>query len=420
MRPTTLVRIVYLNPGGRLGGAETSLRELLASVRAAEPDWELWLVLAEDGPLAAIARGLGVSVLVMPFPPALARLGDSGRGTAPLHLLAATAATARYARGLARWLRKIQPDIIHTNGFKMHLLGAWTRPRQTPLIWHIHDYVSPRRLMRRLLWPFRKACSAAIVNSKSVASDLERVLPGLRVVPIYNAIDLSRFSPAGERLDLDAESGLPPAAPRTVRAGFIATFARWKGHKIFLEALARLAEGTPVRGYIIGGPIYQTEGSQWSALELQTEAARLGLDRQVGFTGFLEDIPAAMRSLDIVVHASTQPEPFGMVIIEGMACAKAVIASQAGGASELFVDGENALGHAPGDPADLARQIERLASDEGLRQRLGQAGRVQAERLFEGQRLAEELLAVYNSVGASPARTKSEPVNVIHEISKQA
>ncbi len=53
------MRIVYLNPSGKLGGAETSLRELLASVRAAEPAWELWLVLGEDGPLAAHRARLG-------------------------------------------------------------------------------------------------------------------------------------------------------------------------------------------------------------------------------------------------------------------------------------------------------------------------------------------------------------------------
>ena len=90
---------------------------------------------------------------------------------------------------------------------------------------------------------------------------------GLRIVPIYNAIDLERFSPAGDRLDLDAKAGLAPPAPGTVRVGLIATFARWKGHKVFLEALARVSPDVPIRGYIIGGPIYQTDGSQWSALE---------------------------------------------------------------------------------------------------------------------------------------------------------
>jgi glycosyltransferase involved in cell wall biosynthesis len=332
-----------------------------------------------------------------PFPPALARLGDTAGWGALAGLLRSTPATARYARGLAGWLSKIEPDILHTNGFKMHLLGAWTRPRRTALFWHIHDYVSPRRLMRRLLWPFRKACSVAIANSKSVAEDLARVMPGLRVVPIYNAIDLQRFSPDGERMDLDAKAGLAPAPPGTVRVGFIGTYAHWKGHKVFLNALARLADDAPVRGYIIGGPIYQTVGSQWTALELMQEAERLGLKGKVGFTGFVEDTPAAMRSLDVIVHASTAPEPFGMVIIEGMACGKAVIVSPTGGAGELCIDGEDALAHAPGDAADLARQIQRLASDEQLRRRLGTAGRAVAVRRFAGDRLARELVTVYRS-----------------------
>jgi glycosyltransferase involved in cell wall biosynthesis len=395
------VRIVYLNPSGQLGGAETSLRELLASIRAAEPGWELWLLLGEDGPLAAIARDLGVKVFVKPFPRALARLGDTGRWAALLGLFGAALATARYARGLGRWLRQIQPDIIHSNGFKMHLLGAWVRPRRSPLIWHIHDYVSPRPLMRRLLRPFRKDCTLAVVNSKSVAEDLARVLPGLRTVAIYNAIDLRRFSPQGEQLDLDALAGLAPPAPGTVRVGLIATFARWKGHKVFLEALARLSPEAHVRGYIIGGAIYQTEGSQWSARELQQEVDRLGLAGRVGFTGFLADASAALRSLDIVVHASTQPEPFGMVIIEAMACGRAVIASQAGGAAELFAHGENALGHPPGDAQGLARQIGRLSWDEGLRVALGKAGRSTAERLYPGQRLAGELVALYREIGGA-------------------
>ncbi len=390
-----------------MGGAETSLRELLSSVRAAEPAWELWLLLGEDGPLAGIARDLGVKVLVKPFPPALARLGDSKHWKAMAGLMKATGATATYARQLAGWLREIDPDLIHTNGFKMHLLGAWTRPRRSPLIWHVHDYVSTRGLMRRLLWPFRKRCSAVIVNSKSVAQDLQRVLPGLRVVPIYNAIDLRRFSPAGNHLDLDAIAGLPPAPAGTIRVGLIATFARWKGHKIFLQALAGFANGASVRGYIIGAPIYQTDGSQWSQAELQQEADRLGLGGKVGFTGFLEDTPAAMRSLDIIVHASTQPEPFGMVIIEGMACGRAVIASQAGGAAELFTDGRNAVAHTPGDASALALQIERLSRDQRLRSQLGKSGRATAEQFYQGSRLAAELLTLYREIAGGPAEGPS-------------
>jgi glycosyltransferase involved in cell wall biosynthesis len=398
------MRIVYLNPCGKWGGAETSLRELLACVRRSEPDWELWLLLGEDGPLADTARELGVRVVVKPFPPALGGLGDA-RGLGRLRpLVRATGATVAYARSLAGWLRQVQPDLIHTNGFKMHLLGAWARPSGTPLIWHIHDYVSSRPMMGRLLRLFGGACTLSIVNSKSVAADMRGLFPKLRVIPIYNAIDLQRFSSERAKLDLDDLAGLPPAVAGTLRVGLVATFARWKGHKVFLNALARLSREAPVRGYVIGGPIYQTGGSQWSFEELRQEADALGLTGRIGFTGFVDDNASAMRSLDVVVHASTEPEPFGMVIIEAMACSKAVIASRAGGATELFDEGVQALSHAPGDASALAEQIQRLVSEPKLRHELGQAAHASVQERFAGSRLSRELVAVYREVVDGSAR----------------
>jgi glycosyltransferase involved in cell wall biosynthesis len=185
--------------------------------------------------------------------------------------------------------------------------------------------------------------------------------------------------------------------------GLLATMARWKGHETFLKSLALLPERTAVRGYVIGGPVYQTDGSQFAPGELRALAARLGVEDRVGFTGFVEDAASAMRALDVVVHASTEPEPFGLVIAEGMACGRAVVASNAGGASELLREGEDALAHAPGDAATLARSIERLACDPNLRLRLGREGVLTARRRFDRGRLAGELLPIYREVLA-PAR----------------
>ena len=395
------MRVLYLNPCGQLGGAETSLLEILRSVHAAESKWELCLVLGEDGPFAAEARKRGAQVIIQPFPPALAHLGDAPGHplTLAAKLLKALAATLGYRRGLAKTIEDLRPDVIHTNGFKMHALAAWARPRGIPLVWHIHDYLSTRRTMSRLLRLCQTACSAAIVNSRSVAKDVESVLPNLKIVPVYNGVDLESFSESGPKLDLDALSGLPPAPRGTVRVGLIGTFARWKGHAVFLQALQRLPAALNFRGYIIGGPIYQTQGSQWSLEELQQQVERLGLAGRVGFTGFVRDVPGAMRALDIMVHASTEPEPFGMVIIEAMACAKALIASQAGGASEL-INGDVAVSHQPGDVAGLAEHIHRLAADEAYRERLGRAARELTERQYGSERLAAELVSVYRLVGA--------------------
>ena len=90
-----------------------------------------------------------------------------------------------------------------------------------------------------------------------------------------------------------------------------------------------------------------------------------GLAGVVGFTGHIDDVPAALRSLDIVVHASTAPEPFGMVIAEGMAARRAVVAARGGGAAELFDDRVTAVGYPPGDAAELADRLAELIVDRG-------------------------------------------------------
>ncbi len=215
---------------------------------------------------------------------------------------------------------------------------------------------------------------------------------------IYNAVDLDNFSPVGPALDLDTLSGFAHSAPEIVRVGLLSTLARWKGHETFLRAMAQLSADLPVRGYIAGDALYQTNGSQHSLTELKELAAKLGVSERVGFTGFIDEPASAMRSLDIVVHASTEPEPFGLVIVEGMACGRAVVASQAGGAAELISVGIDALGHEPGDAAALAKCITRLVTDSDLRRRLGAAGRSTAEQRFDRSRLATQLAPLYRQV----------------------
>ena len=178
----------------------------------------------------------------------------------------------------------------------------------------------------------------------------------------------------------------------------LATFARWKGHESFLRALSLIPKSVPLRAYIIGDALYQTDGSQYSMAELRAIAEDLSIVDRVGFTGFIAAPASAMRSLDIVVHASTQPEPFGLVIAEAMACGKAVIMSEGGGALELIETGRNAMGHRPGDSEELAERITQLATDPELRAQLGSAGRATAEYRFSRSRLVTEFVPLYEKL----------------------
>ena len=405
---STLLKLVYLNPTGALGGAEMCLVDLLASLRACRPSWPLRVLLGDDGPLRRAVDDLGVSCDVVPLPERLARVGDAGlalRGQGRLGLATrgpgAGLAAAGYLSKLRARLRAERPDLVQTNGMKAHVLGAWATPRRVPVVWHLHDYAGPRPVMARLLrWSARRGVRAVAV-SRSVADDAAAVLgPGVPVQPIDNAVDLDRFSPGeGDGPALDASAGLPTAPPGTVRVGLVATYARWKGHAAFLEAASKVPADRPVRFFVVGGPIYRSAGSQHDRGELEALAGALGLAGRVGFVGQRADPEAVFRALDVVAHASTKPEPFGRVIVEAMACGRALVASQTGGAAELFADGVDALGCPPSDPDCLAGAIVRLVDDPGLRRRLGEAGRASAVARFDRRGLGELWARVYEDAG---------------------
>ena len=402
----------YLNPGGNLGGAERALFDLMCAVRHGRPDWKLELLAGSGGDFTAAAHELGIGVHIIPLPASLSRLGDAGAGgpagdaVSKLSVVTALGLSAPqltfYGWKLRRFLSEREPDLVHSNGLKTHVLSAIAAPPCSKLIWHVHDYVGARPLMSRLIRFLAARCDAAIANSQSVACDLDAVCRGrLKIHTVYNALNLKRFNPCGPVLDLDALSGLPPAPEGTVRVGLIATMARWKGHETFLQALSMVPGEHPIRGYVIGGPIYATAGSQYSLDELRKLASGLNLDSTAGFTGYVDDPASAIRALDIVVHASTQPEPFGLAVAEAMACGKPVVVSNTGGVSEIIADNETALAYAPGDAMALADRVLKLARNRNLRREIGKAARSSAERRFERTRLSSEISTVYDSLMAT-------------------
>jgi len=211
---------------------------------------------------------------------------------------------------------------------------------------------------------------------------------------LENSVDVAKFSPGlSEAAKLDKIAGLDFSTD-VVRVGLVATYANWKGHDVFLEAIQRCQN---VRAYIVGGPIYTTAGSQWTEDQLRRKTVELGISDRTGFIPFQDDIPWVYRSLDVVVHASTRPEPFGLTIAEAMACGRPVVVSDAGGAHELFTNRHDAIGHEPGNLDSLVHAIQLLADDALLRETLGRNARVTAVEKFSPLKFGEKLIAAYES-----------------------
>jgi glycosyltransferase involved in cell wall biosynthesis len=405
------VRITFVNPVGVLGGGERSLLDLIASLRRAEPSVALQLVVLSAGPLVGRARELGATVDLVPMPEGLLSLGEfgiaGGRGLAAVAARAGAAALSaraatRFILALRRAIDAFAPDLVHSNGMKAHLLTAAIRSPRIPLVWHLRDFIGDRPLTRIALRAARFRADAAICNSDAVADDARAVLPGMRIERVYNAVDVDAFSPgpADDGL-LDELAGVSAAPAGTVRVGMVATYARWKGQDVFLDAAARILArgGEPaIRFYIVGGPIYERDASQFSEAELRAAARRHGLGSRIAFVPFQDDLPRVYRALDVVVHAATRREPFGRTIVEAMACGRAAIVVRGGGSVELFTDGVDALGCVPSNADSLADAVRRLVESPTLRARIGSAARASAASRFSRDRLAREVMSVYRRV----------------------
>ena len=386
-----------------MGGAERVLLDLLALLRTIQPSWPLQLVIGNDGPLAADAARLGVETIALPFPRDFAQLGDAGLATPATwahftrHAMRGSMATVRYLHDLRAVVSAFKPDVVHSNGIKMHVLGALAKPKDAALVWHFHDYPGGRPVTGRLVRALRRRCSAIVAVSESVASDVRTAVgTSIDVRTVWNSVDLDRFTAEGTSLDLDALSGLPAPPPGTPRIGLVATFARWKGHLVFLDMLRELARTHAFRAYVVGGPVYETHASQLSMAELRAAVSERGLAQLVGLTGFVKETPAALRALDVVVHASTLPEPFGLVIAEAMASARAVVISDAGGVAEIVSNERTGLLYPCRSVEHMTSQVRRLLDDPALRTRLGCSARAAAVQQFNPSRVGAQMLDLYS------------------------
>ncbi len=381
------MRVVYLDHCAQLSGGELALLRLLPALA---DQVEAHVILAEDGPLVARLEAAGLSHEVIPM--AEAARGLSRDRVRLSRLPAATLVQAvRHTATTAGRLRRLRPDLVHTNSIKSGLYGSVAaRLAGVPAIWHLREPISDDDLgpaaVRLVRASVRHLPAAVIANSHSTLGHVAAA--GLTATVIPSPVEVSvvaRPRPAGGPL----------------RVGIVGRLAPWKGQDVFLEAFARAfpsSNPTPPSGrataVIIGAPLF---GETAYEDELRHLVVRLGLEDRVEMTGFRHDVGAELGRLDVLVHASVTPEGFGQVVVEGMAAGLAVAASRAGGPTEIVTDGVDGLLCPPGDVAALAAALRRLEADGDLRSRLGRAGRQRALD-YTPAVVAPQVLALYHQV----------------------
>ena len=250
---------------------------------------------------------------------------------------------------------------------------------------------------RRVSFPLRKhpfrwlkwvaAVDKIIAVAKSVEESLVRSgVPASKVITIYGAIDLKRFRPASPDPTLRRELGLDD---QTRVVGKVADYRPWKGYGVFLEAASLILKEEPrVRFFAIGGK------SKYGR-EMEAQAKRLGIEKQVTFTGFRDDVERFYPLMHVSVNCATAGEGLPGVLRESMAMELPVVAADVGGNREVVIDGETGLLIPPNNPEALAQAILKLLRDRDLARRLGRQGRSFVEKRFSIESMVTRTESIY-------------------------
>lgn len=310
-------------------------------------------------------------------------------------LVGAVCGVLSLARELARAAKDYRVFVANSQK-SLFVCALASRLARRKLVWILHDILGQTQFStanRRAAVFFANTFAArVIVNSQETGrSFIEAGGQADRVRIVYNGFrpeSRIRSDPAF-RFKLREEFGLG-SGPVVVLFG---RRTEWKGQHVLLRALVDLPE---VQALIVGGPLFGCEAYE---AEIKRLAETLGLAHRVRFTGFRKDMAELMAGVDAVVHASIEAEPFGRVLVEGMLAERPVIATRAGGVTEIVEDGVTGLLVAPGDPADLARAIRQVTGDADFAERLARTGRKRATERFSIEATCEALATVLDEVG---------------------
>lgn len=403
--------ILYLDHTARMGGGEIALLNLVTALDSAR--FRPLVALAEDGPLAIKLRAAGIETTVLPLEATLRETRKDSLGPGSLLKLRRVGHLLAYSLRLARWAKAQSADLIHTNSLKSDLYGGIAgRLAHIPVLWHVRDNINGEYLPPSVAGAFRLLSRllphVVVTNSQSTLRQLWPQRPKTGEV-VYSGVSMEVVHDG--YVEGAAGKGLPenPATwGRSPVVALIGRIAEWKGQHVFLRAAAAVRLQFPNACFwIIGAPLF---GEYEYEQSLHALAEQLGLTDAVTFLGFRDDVARLMPQIDLVVHASILGEPFGQVVIEGMAAGKPLVATDGGALPEIVVPGETGFLVPMGSAEAMAEAIERLLADPLQARAMGQAGRQRVERLFTISRTARKVEAVYDGLFARRKAGSVKPV----------
>jgi len=309
-------------------------------------------------------------------------------------------------RPLVRLIRDLEIDLLHFNNSLRSAKAAIRAARIAgiPCVCHVRGFTN----LRPYDLKFADSVDLFVYISRAVEQDCHE--QGIRTtgIVVHNVVDLDEYpDPDESRESANAVRDEFGWAPGTPVVGVVGRLDWWKGHETFVQAVASATERVPnLKALIVGAPVDSPLCRQYHQ-DLLALIHNLGLEDKVILTGFRSDVARLMSALDIVVLSSSTPEPFGRVVIEGMAAGKPVIATAAGGVLDIIRDGTDGRLIPIQDADAMSQALIDLLVDPQKAAAMGRAARRRVEDKFTVPRQVAILQKVYGTLLDTPTRDRA-------------
>lgn len=293
-------------------------------------------------------------------------------------------------------VQRFKPDLIHANNEPLCNRSAILAGKLlgVPVVAHVRGDQQGSMLMQS----FFKMPDYFVTVSRWVSDSIGRLgVPAEKRTYIYDGIELHKLNLTADGQAFRRQHQLPEDA---FIVGLVGLLIPWKGQVIFIEAARQLLHEMPNAVFaIVGGTPEECRAYE---ADLRKLVEQPELNGRVVFTGHVSDMAAVYNGLDVVLSASTSPEPLGTMIIEAMTMARPLIAPNHGGAVEMIENGKTGLLFKAGDAPDLAEKILTLYRDPALRKAVGQSARAHALKTFSVEEHVRHIEGVYKQLLKMP------------------
>lgn len=401
------LKVLYIDASAGFGGATKSLSLLLQGLRTIDP-----IVVTHQYQHIAQKSYNGFPVYRVPLPLHIRlykRLEQRIHRKIPILLARRIALkTLNILHRLQKWAsilyvlwiaRSNRIDLIHANnGFTTPGAVFVSRWLRIPCVVHERGFCNPQS---KAVFAAIRQTTHVIAVSSAVAESVHRQgLPNGRITTVHDPVDTDLFDKVSAGDEREARRVVYGLCPDDIAVGIFGRVIPWKGQLEFVYAILQVMKRRErLKAFIVGD---ESDGPPSYFAHIRHVIDTSGYAQRFILTGYRDDVETLYSIMDIVVHASLDPEPFGMVVTEAMAAGRPVIAAKAGGPVEVITPGVDGILVPPGNVDEMAAAILQLSEDPALRASLAKNAHAKVRTHYSIGHIASKVERLYHELLPRP------------------